>query len=92
MQVIAKIEKWAQQPDVQTQNGMTNKALVVLRCPGGRNSEGFVGTAFGAVAGKPLAEGTVVVADVHFATHEYDGKVYQDVNIFDLMPLKSPQQ
>ena len=92
MQVIAKIEKWAQQPDVQTQNGMTNKALVVLRCAGGRNSEGFVGTAFGAVAGKPLAEGTVVVADVHFNTHEYDGKVYQDVNIFDLMPLKSPQQ
>ena len=92
MQVIAKIEKWAQQPDVQTQNGMTNKALVVLRCPGGRNSEGFVGTAFGAVAGKPLAEGTVVVADVHFNTPEYDGKVYQDVNIFDLMPLKSPQQ
>ena len=29
MQVIAKIEKWAQQPDVQTQNGMTSKALVV---------------------------------------------------------------
>ena len=88
MQVIAKIEKWAQQPDVQTQNGMTNKALVVLRCAGGRNSEGFVGTAFGIVAGKPLAVGTVVVADVHFNTHEYDGKVYQDVNIFDLMPLK----
>ena len=92
MQVIAKIEKWAQQPDVQTQNGMTNKALVVLRCAGGRNSEGCVGTAFGIVAGKPLAVGTVVVADVHFNTHEYDGKVYQDVNIFDLMPLKSPQQ
>ena len=92
MQVIAKIEKWAQQPDVQTQNGMTSKALVVLRCAGGRNSEGFVGTAFGVVAGKPLAEGTVVVADVHFNTHEFDGKVYQDVNIFDLMPLKSPQQ
>ena len=92
MQVIAKIEKWAQQPDVQTQNGMTNKALVVLRCAGGRNSEGFVGTAFGIVAGKPLAVGTVVVADVHFNTHEYDGKVYQDVNIFDLMPLMSPQQ
>ena len=91
MQVIAKIEKWAQQPDVQTQNGMTNKALVVLRCAGGRNSEGFVGTAFGIVAGKPLAVGTVVVADVHFNTHEYDGKVYQDVNIFDLMPLNSPQ-
>ena len=91
MQVIAKIEKWAQQPDVQTQNGMTNKALVVLRCAGGRNSEGFVGTAFGIVAGKPLAVGTVVVADVHFNTHEYDAKVYQDVNIFDLMPLKSPQ-
>ena len=91
MQVIAKIEKWAQLPDVQTQNGMTNKALVVLRCAGGRNSEGFVGTAFGIVAGKPLAVGTVVVADVHFNTHEYDGKVYQDVNIFDLMPLKSPQ-
>ena len=91
MQVIAKIEKWAQPPDVQTQNGMTNKALVVLRCTGGRNSEGFVGTAFGIVAGKPLAVGTVVVADVHFNTHEYDGKVYQDVNIFDLMPLKSPQ-
>ena len=91
MQVIAKIEKWAQLPYVQTQNGMTSKAQVVLRCPGGRNSEGFVGTAFGAVAGKPLAEGTVVVAAVHFNTHEYDGKVYQDVNIFDLMPLKSPQ-
>ena len=49
-------------------------------------------TVFGTVAGKPLAVGTIVVADVHFATHEYDGKVYQDVNIFDLMPLKSPQQ
>ena len=31
MQVIAKIEKWAQQPDVQTQNGMTSKAQVGLR-------------------------------------------------------------
>ena len=92
MQVIAKIEKWAQLPGVQTQNGMTSKAQVVLRTPGGRNAEGFVGTAFGIVAGKPLAVGTVVLADVHLNTHEYDGKVYQDVNIFDLMPLKSPQQ
>ena len=92
MQVIAKIEKWAQLPDVQTQNGMTSKAQVVLRTPGGRNAEGFVGTAFGIVAGKPLAEGTIVVADVRFYTHEYEGKIFQDVNIFDLMPLKSPQQ
>ena len=45
MQVIAKIEKWAQQPDVQTQNGMTSKAQVVLRMSGGRNAEGLVGTA-----------------------------------------------
>ena len=85
MQVIAKIEKWAQLPDVQTQNGMTSKAQVVLRTPGGRNAEGFVGTAFGIVAGKPLAEGTIVVADVRFYTHEYEGKVFQDVNIFDIM-------
>ncbi len=41
MQVIAKIEKWAQQPDVQTQNGMTSKAQVVLRMSGGRNAEGL---------------------------------------------------
>ena len=80
MQVIAKIEKWAQLPDVQTQNGMTSKAQVVLRMSGGRNAEGLVGTAFG------------VVADVRFYTHEYEGKVFQDVNIFDLMQLKSPQQ
>ena len=56
MQVIAKIENWAQQPDVQTQNGMTSKAQVVLRCPGGRNAEGFVGTAFGAVAAHNIAK------------------------------------
>ena len=49
MQVIAKIEKWAQLPDVQTQNGMTSKAQVVLRMSGGRNAEGLVGTAFGIV-------------------------------------------
>ena len=88
MQVIAKIENWAQQPDVQTQNGMTSKAQVVLRCPGGRNAEGCVGTAFGAVAAHNIAKGTMVVAAVHFYTHEYDGKVFQDVNIFDLCPLK----
>ena len=92
MQVIAKIENWAQQPDVQTQNGMTSKAQVVLRCLGGRNAEGFVGTAFGAVAAHNIAKGTMVVADVHFYTHEYDGKVFQDVNIFDLCPLKAPAQ
>ena len=92
MQVIAKIEKWAQLPDVQTQNGMTSKAQVVLRMSGGRNAEGLVGTAFGLVAGKPLAEGTIVVADVRFYTHEYEGKIFQDVNIFELMELKSPQQ
>ena len=44
------------------------------------------------MAGKPLAEGTIVVADVRFYTHEYEGKIFQDVNIFDLMQLKSPQQ
>ena len=92
MQVIAKIEKWAQQPDVQTQNGMTSKAQVVLRCPGGRIADGFVCSVFGTVAGKPLAVGTIVVADVRFYTHEYEGKIFQDVNIFDLMPLKTPQQ
>ena len=91
MQVIAKIEKWVQQPDVQTQTGMTSKAQVVLRCPGGRNAEGFVGTMFGLQASKPLQTGTIVVADVHFYTHDYEGKVFQDVNIFDLMPLKSPE-
>ena len=92
MQVIAKIEKWAQLTDVQTQNGMTSKAQVVLRMSGGRNAEGLVGTAFGVVAGKPLAEGTIVVADVRFYTHEYKGKSFQDVNMFDLMHLKWPQQ
>ena len=91
MQVIAKIEKWAQMPDVQTQNGMTSKAQVVLRCPGGRNAEGFVGTAFGVVANQPLAEGTIVVADVRFYTHEYDGKVFQDVNIFDIVKVRNEE-
>ena len=71
---------------------MTSKAQVVLRFPGGRNAEGFVGTAFGAVAAHNIAKGTMVVADVHFYTHEYDGKVFQDVNIFDLCPLKAPAQ
>ena len=89
MQVIAKIEKWAQQPDVQAQNGMTSKAQVVLRMSGGRNAEGLVGTAFGVVAVKQLAEGTIVVADVGFYTHEYEGKIFQAVNIFDLMALKN---
>ena len=90
MQIIAKIESWAQQPDVQTQSGMTSKAIVVLRCPGGRNAEGFVGAALGSVATQPFEKGTMVVADLHFYTHEYEGKVFQDVNIFDLCPLKAP--
>ena len=92
MQVVCKIEKWVQQPDVQTQNGMTSKAQVVLRCLGGRNAESFVGTAFGVVAGKPMQEGTLVVAEVKFFSHEYEGKFFQDVNIFDMVALKDANQ
>ncbi len=87
MNLICKVEKWVQQPDVQTQNGMTSKAQVVLRALGGKNAESYVGTVFGNMAANPIAVGKVVAAEIKFFSHEYEGKHFQDVNVFEMVEV-----
>lgn len=78
---------------VQSKNnesGSIQKCNIVLRELGGSKYENeFVGAMLGNLAAWRFYEGDVVLATLRFSTHEYQGHMYQDVLVTDIVPLKN---
>ena len=74
-------------PSQKAEGGQTYKSTIVLQEPGGRYEDTFVATMLGNTAQCRFREGDVVVAALRFSAREYNGQVYQDIVVNDIVKL-----
>ena len=63
------------------------KCNIVLREVGGLRADEFVATMIGADAQSVFRELELVAATLRFETHEYQGRVFQDALVTDIVKL-----
>jgi hypothetical protein len=100
---ILKVVRQGEAFSVQSQkaeSGQIQKCNIVLRELGGsRSAEGrlqgktfeneYACTMLGNLAGCKFYEGDVVVASLRFSTHEYQGQMFQEILVTDLVKVKN---
>ena len=90
---ILKVVRQGEAFSVQSQkaeSGQIQKCNIVLRELGGGKFENeYACTMLGNLAGCKFYEGDVVVASLRFSTHEYQGQVFQEILVTDLVKVKN---
>ena len=88
---ILKVVRQGEAFRVQSQkneSGSIQKCLIVLRELGGSKFENeYVCAMLGNLAACRFYEGDVVVATLHFSTHEYQGQTFQEILATDIVPV-----
>ena len=73
----------------KTENGTIQKCNIVLREMGGGKFENeYVCAMLGNLAACRFYEGDVVAATLRFSTHEYQGQVFQEILVTDVVKIK----
>ncbi len=88
---ILRVVRQGEAYSVQSQkaeSGQIQKCTIVLREMGGKYENEFACTMLGSLASGRFYEGDIVVVTLRFTTHEYQGQVFQEVLITDIVPLK----
>lgn len=74
----------------KNETGTIQKCNIVLRELGGSKFENeYVCAMLGNLAACKFSEGDVVMATLRFSTHEYQGQVFQDVLVTDIVKIKN---
>lgn len=76
----------------KTDGGQTQKSTAVLQCLGGPYEDQFAVPLLGQAALMELHEGTLVSVALQFGTHEYQGRIFQDVTLRDITILGNREQ
>ena len=84
--VIAQSEPFAVQSQ-KAEGGQINKCNIVLQELGGKFENSYVATILGEQANIRFAKDELVVASLRFSTREYNGQVYQDILISEIVKL-----
>ena len=84
--VIAQSEPFAVQSQ-KAEGGQISKCNIVLQEPGGKYENSYVATILGEQANMRFAKDELVVASLRFSTREYNGQVYQDILISEIVKL-----
>ena len=84
--VMARSETFSM-PSQKAEGGQINKCNVVLQEPGGKYENSYVATILGAQANIRFAKDDLVVASLRFSTREYNGQVYQDIVVSEIVKL-----
>ena len=84
--VIAQSEPFAVQSQ-KAEGGQINKCNIVLQELGGKFENSYVATILGEQANMRFAKDELVVASLRFSTREYNGQVYQDILISEIVKL-----
>lgn len=84
--VVAQSETIAV-PSQKAEGGQVYKSTIVLQEPGGKYEDTFAATMLGATAQCRFYAGDVVVAALRFSAREYNGQVYQDIVVNDIVKL-----
>lgn len=91
--MILKVVRQGEAFSVQSQKAETGeiqKCNIVLRELGGSKFENeYVCAMLGNLAACKFNEGDVVMATLRFSTHEYQGQVFQDVLVTDIVKIKN---
>ena len=74
-------------PSQKAEGGQINKCNVVLQEPGGKYENSYVATILGAQANIRFAKDDLVVASLRFSTREYNGQVYQDIVVSEIIKI-----
>ena len=88
MKVVRQGEAFSVQSQ-KSESGQIQKCFIVLRELGGKYENEYVCSMLGQLAGCRFYEGDVVAATMHFSTHEYQGQVFQEILVTDLVKLKN---
>ena len=84
--VIAQSEPFAVQRQ-KAEGGQISKCNIVLQELGGKFENSYVATILGEQANMRFAKDELVVASLRFSTREYNGQVYQDILISEIVKL-----
>ena len=74
-------------PSQKAEGGQISKCNVVLQEPGGKFENSYVATILGEQAKIRFAKDDLVVASLRFSTREYNGQVYQDIVVNEIVGL-----
>ena len=84
--VTAQSEPFAV-PSQKAEGGQLNKCNIVLQDLGGKFENSYVATILGEQAKIRFAKDDLVVAALRFSTREYNGQVYQDIVVSEIIKL-----
>ena len=85
--VIAQSESFAVQSQ-KAEGGQMNKCNIDLQEIGGKYENSYVATILGNQANMRFAKDELVAASLRFSTREYNGQVYQDIVVGEIIKVK----
>ena len=74
-------------PSQKAEGGQISKCNVVLQEPGGKYENSYVATILGEQAKIRFAKDDLVVASLRFSTREYNGQMYQDIVVGEIVRI-----
>ena len=74
-------------PSQKAEGGQISKCNIVLRELGGKYENSYVATMLGEQANIRFAKDELVAAALRFSTREYNGQVYQDIVVNEIVKL-----
>ena len=74
-------------PSQKAEGGQVMKSTIVPQELGGRYEDTFVATMLGNTAQCRFYAGELVAAALRFTTREYNGQVYQDIVVNDIVKI-----
>ena len=84
--VIAQSETFSV-PSQKAEGGQLAKCNIVLQEIGGKYENSYAATVLGEQAKMRFAKDDLVVAALRFSTREYNGQVYQDIVVNEIVKL-----
>ena len=84
--VIAQSEPFAVQSQ-KAEGGQISKCNIVLQELGGKFENSYVATILGEQANMRFAKDELVVASLRFSTREYNGQIFQDIVVNQIIKI-----
>lgn len=72
----------------KSETGQLNKRTLVLKELGGKFEDEYVASVLGNAASLVFNENETVFVTLRFQTREYNGQVFQDITVTDIVKLK----
>ena len=86
--IVAQSETF-QVPSQKAEAGQISKCNVVLQELGGKYENSYVATILGEQAKTKFEKDELVVAALRFSTREYNGQVYQDIVVNEIIKMNN---